>query len=44
MTRDEVIALLDRAMRERVKDRRQQDEAEQAAYADELCDDKDEDR
>ena len=44
MTRDQVTALLDRAMREHVKDRRQQDEAEQAAYADELDDDKDADR
>ena len=44
MTRDEVIALLDRAMRERVDAARQRDEAEREAYADELDDDKDADR
>lgn len=43
MTREEVIALLDRAMRERVDAARKRDEAEREAYADELCDDKDAD-
>ena len=46
MTRDAVVELLDRAMREHVQKRRAEEErlaAEREAYADELVDDKDTD-